>query len=241
VEYKINFVGNEHTNYSDRRGYSPSVIVNHMVQGSVESCINWFTSKYNKQSSAHFLVGKDGSIYQFVKIENNAWANGLKIDQYNRAIAEIVKEKNVNPNYYSVSIEHEGFYEKTKGDLTSKQLKASIWLHKFIIGFVKENFNEEILADREHILGHSEIDPIGKPFCPGEMFPFEEIITELRKSDFNTIYTDIKNHWAEKIIIDLTKKGIVAGYEDKSFKPNNFVTRAEIAAICDRIIKYIKI
>lgn len=44
-------------------------------------------------------------------------------------------------------------------------------------------------------------------------------------------FTDIKGHWAEDTIIKWQDKGIVSGYPDGSFKPDNPVTRAELAKI----------
>ncbi len=109
------------------------------------------------------------------------WANGLKQYQYQYATASIVEEQGVNPNWYSVSIEHEGVYTETWGKLTKEQLEASVWLHKYIIDYVKEHFGVEIPIDRDHILGHCEIDSIRKPFCPGEKFPFDLLIEGVQK------------------------------------------------------------
>ncbi len=38
---------------------------------------------------------------------------------------------------------------------------------------------------------------------------------------------DISGHWAEANIAALVKKGIISGYSDNTFKPDNFVNRAE--------------
>lgn len=38
---------------------------------------------------------------------------------------------------------------------------------------------------------------------------------------------DISGHWAEQSIIALEKKGVISGYADNSFKPDNVVTRCE--------------
>lgn len=51
-------------------------------------------------------------------------------------------------------------------------------------------------------------------------------------------FSDLKNdHWAYENIVKLTKEGIIAGYPDESFKPNNEVTYAEfikMAAVAGR-------
>lgn len=44
-------------------------------------------------------------------------------------------------------------------------------------------------------------------------------------------FTDVKGHWGEKYIMALTEKGILDGYGDGTFKPDNFPTRAELAKV----------
>ena len=44
-------------------------------------------------------------------------------------------------------------------------------------------------------------------------------------------FPDINNHWARPFIEALAKRGILTGYPDGRFRPNNSVTRAEFAAI----------
>ena len=44
-------------------------------------------------------------------------------------------------------------------------------------------------------------------------------------------FTDVKGHWGEKYIVALTEKGILDGYGDGTFKPDNFPTRAELAKV----------
>lgn len=41
------------------------------------------------------------------------------------------------------------------------------------------------------------------------------------------VLTDIAKHWAKDYILDLIKDGVVAGYSDNTFRPDNPVTRAE--------------
>lgn len=49
-------------------------------------------------------------------------------------------------------------------------------------------------------------------------------------------FTDIKGHWAENEIIELAKRGILNGYKDGTFKPENTVTRAELAKVIHSIL-----
>lgn len=49
-------------------------------------------------------------------------------------------------------------------------------------------------------------------------------------------YTDTQGHWAEKEITNLSLNGIISGYSDNSFKPNNNMTRAELVTVINRIL-----
>ena len=44
-------------------------------------------------------------------------------------------------------------------------------------------------------------------------------------------FPDITNHWAKPFIEALARRGILKGYPDGRFRPDNSVTRAEFAAI----------
>ena len=46
-----------------------------------------------------------------------------------------------------------------------------------------------------------------------------------------TRLTDIRGHWAETFIAILNRQGIIAGFPDRTFRPNEPVTRAQFASI----------
>ena len=176
---EIIWKGNEHTNSNDRGGIVPVAIVNHISAGTMSSMDNWFRSPGNQVSSAHFGVAKDGRIHQYVKIERMAWANGLKTDRIPFATAPIVKDIGINPNLYTVSIEHEG----TDGELTEEQFQASVWLHRYIRQYVRETWGKEIPFDEYHVIGHFQIDPVRKPNCPGPKFPWSRLYKALKNEE----------------------------------------------------------
>lgn len=48
-------------------------------------------------------------------------------------------------------------------------------------------------------------------------------------------FSDVEAHWAVTCISELAARGLVNGYPDKSFKPDNTINRAEFAALMFRI------
>ncbi len=57
------------------------------------------------------------------------------------------------------------------------------------------------------------------------------------KHKYTQFYTDIKEkYWASKAIIFLTKKGIIKGYPDNTFRPDETVTRAEFVTMLVKLL-----
>lgn len=49
--------------------------------------------------------------------------------------------------------------------------------------------------------------------------------------------TDVSGHWAQAAIEQAIKSGLVKGYNDNSFRPNNPISRAEFAVLLSRALK----
>jgi N-acetyl-anhydromuramyl-L-alanine amidase AmpD/TusA-related sulfurtransferase len=173
---------NSPNKYNGRNGWKPDMIVCHITEGSFAGAVSWLCNPAS-QASAHFVVAKDGRVAQLVDIKDGSWCNGTSVDlakspktHYSKSTLRTVRERKTNANYYTISIEHEGFWKDGKGKLTDVQKKATIELIKHIRSEVKRIFGTDIPMNREHIVGHYEINPITKPNCPGVNFQFEEII-----------------------------------------------------------------
>ena len=54
----------------------------------------------------------------------------------------------------------------------------------------------------------------------------------------NQMLQDIKGHWAYDSIKQFIEKGYISGYEDKTFKPNNSITRAEFVKIVNKVFNF---
>ncbi|OOB79762.1 MAG: hypothetical protein BEN18_02775 [Epulopiscium sp. Nuni2H_MBin001] len=52
----------------------------------------------------------------------------------------------------------------------------------------------------------------------------------------NTVtFSDVEAHWAQSNIEELAQNGVFGGYTDGTFKPNNGITRAELAALLTKL------
>ncbi|PIH58799.1 glycoside hydrolase family 3 N-terminal domain-containing protein [Paenibacillus sp. LK1] len=51
-------------------------------------------------------------------------------------------------------------------------------------------------------------------------------------------WSDTKQHWAEAPILILSSNGLVGGYSDGTYRPNQTVTRAEYAVFMSRVIRF---
>ncbi len=52
-------------------------------------------------------------------------------------------------------------------------------------------------------------------------------------------FTDVAGHWAEKEIYEAAEYGWIRGYEDNTFRPDRFITRAEAMTMINRVLNRI--
>lgn len=50
--------------------------------------------------------------------------------------------------------------------------------------------------------------------------------------------TDISGHWSENQVLSWINKGLISGYPDGSFKPDNYITRAEFITLVNRAFNF---
>lgn len=136
--------------WAGRKGYRPEGVVIHIMDGTLVGTDSWFANPAS-QVSAHYGVGRTGEVHQYVKEEDTAWHAG-RVDA---PLWKLIKP-NINPNLYTVGIEHEGKPDDVWTD-AMKQASAEL---------VREICQRwQIPIDRNHIVGHFEIFS-KKPNCP---------------------------------------------------------------------------
>ena len=58
----------------------------------------------------------------------------------------------------------------------------------------------------------------------------------LAASAADVTFSDVKGHWGESYIYSGVQKGYINGYTDGTFKPNQYITRAEAMKIVNGIL-----
>lgn len=88
----------------------------------------------------------------------------------------------------------------------------------------------------ENILGHREVTGANTA-CPGRNFDMKEFRMQILKRErMNMEKKDYAGHWAEAAIEKVKAAGLMSGYPDGSFKPDQPVTRAELAVVLTKLV-----
>ncbi len=144
-------------------------IVLHVSGGTLKSMDEWFSDP-KSQVSAHYGIGKNGEIHQYVDEKNSAWAVGV----VKKPLWKFL-QKSINPNLYTISIEHEGFAYTVWTDAMKKSSE------KLIEDIAKRN---KIIITSDTLIGHYQID-IKKPFIGGKI---DAMIARIKEEEKKTPY-----------------------------------------------------
>lgn len=161
-----------------RGGYTVRAVVLHIAAGPMSALFPTFNNPARK-ASAHFGIGKNGAIEQYVSVNDTAYANGLawKDGQWYNPAGKAVQPTwqdlipQVNPNLYTISIEHEGYpADKWTEAMYDANNRLLLWLaEQFDLTYVP----------RRTLIGHSEIDPLDKVNCPGPNVEYARMALEV--------------------------------------------------------------
>jgi hypothetical protein len=158
-------------NWNYRTVDRPIFVVRHVTDDlNLQNTISWFQNP-RSQASSHFVIDRDGTIYQFVSSLDYAWTNG-DVNNPRTDIPALTKaiRSGKNLNDWCVTIEHVATPET---GITDAQFKRTVELGRYL------NARYEIPPHRYGQLRHSDINSVGRSYCPGPKFPLEQIIREL--------------------------------------------------------------
>lgn len=234
--------------HSSRDGHKPVSICCHIVSGTLSSMDSWFNDS-RVQASAHFGVGLQGQIHQYVDTERMSWANGVV--ETGATWPLLKKYPGINPNKISISIEFEGSHPNSDAGKFWAPNEAQIMAGAHLIAYLA--FTYGIPLTRETVFGHYEVSPQSRPYCPGPQFPFDRIIAEAKKIALKEVvtamFTDMNGHWAKEVVEKVAQRKTPQGspvlsgikQDDGTFKffPDAPLTRAQAAVLVDRLLAII--
>jgi N-acetylmuramoyl-L-alanine amidase len=148
----IKWIGCPETNFHRGRpfGLRPEAVVVHIMDGSFAAGESVFRDP-TTQKSAHYGISKAGEVHQYVDENDSAFHAGIVVNP----TWPLLKPR-VNPNFYTVGVEHEG---RPADTWPEAQLLASATL----IGQIAARWN--IPLDEFHVIRHHQIR--ASKTCPG--------------------------------------------------------------------------
>jgi N-acetylmuramoyl-L-alanine amidase len=147
------------------QGFGPEAIVIHIIDGSFAAGESVFLDP-SAQKSAHYAVSKSGEVHQYVDENDTAFHAGVVVNP-----SWSLLKKGVNPNYYTIGIEHEG---RPDDVWPEEQLSASASLVLEIAA------RWAIPLDLDHVIRHHQIR--ASKSCPGNWLTIDNLLSHVPKS-----------------------------------------------------------
>ena len=165
----IKWIGCASNNFQKGRptGFTPEAIVIHLVDGSFAAADGTFLDS-KSSVSAHYAVSKAGAIHQYVDEHDTAFHAGIVVNPSWPLLKPGTVQKYINPNYYTIGIEHEGHADDV---WPPEQLAASAAL----VGQIAGRWN--IPLDTLHVIRHHQIR--ATKTCPGNFMSDTQRLLDL--------------------------------------------------------------
>lgn len=188
ADYQVTWIGCAAENFEQgRRGQQIAALAFHEMEGTLAGTDSYFLRpRPNAPSSAHYGVGADGTIHQYVADGDTAYSNGIVRSPNIAAVPWLGDLQGVNPNTLTLSIELEGHHQWRNNVVggvveawwqpTEAQYQAALWLARRLVAA------HGIAIDRAHITRHSDYDSIKKGWCPGLGWPMQRLLDDLQAS-----------------------------------------------------------
>jgi N-acetylmuramoyl-L-alanine amidase len=166
----VNIIKKKTPNFrKGRLGMKPVAVVIHTMEGSLAGTDSWFASE-DSQVSAHYGIGRNDEVHQYVDEQDTAFHCGTVKNPSWPGLYRGKGRQVVNPDFYTIGIEHEG---NASSDWSEAMYKASAEM----IAGVCARWN--IPVDRQHIIRHSDIR--ADKSCPGNRVDLERLIEMARQ------------------------------------------------------------
>jgi len=172
-------------------------VVLHVAVGGYAGSKRWLQTT-SPSSSCHALFNNEdnsGEWTQFASIHDRTWANGLRwtlgvpwspaarrpITGAKRALMAPWITPGLDPNRVTISIERSGMPTEPWKSAAFEALINFLQFIHLITGLT--------YVPGVTLIGHRDIDPVGKPFCPGPLYDFDLIARRANSADQTDQFT----------------------------------------------------
>lgn len=159
--------------FPNRHGYDPVAIIYHITDDlNYANTRSWFSTPVS-QASSQFVILRNGTVHQYVSSKDGSWTNG-DVNGHRRDMPWLVNAVNRRENVNNYTISYE-FVADRSTPVTEEQYVSAIKLSRY---FCHPSVYD-IPPHRGWQGRHSDINSVGRPYCPGDDFQLERIIREL--------------------------------------------------------------
>ena len=170
----IKFVGCAPKNFLAGRpaGLEIDAVVIHLIDGSQAGAdATFLDNTLQNPRSAHYSVGKDGAVHQYVEERDTAFHCGRILNPTWAGLKKNAVGGHVNPNFYTIAIEHAG---RPNDDWTDEMYAASGEL----LGGMCQKYPKLKTLTRSNLVMHREIR--ADKSCPGFKADLDRLIRAAR-------------------------------------------------------------
>lgn len=150
------------SHFDERKADIDMIVLHATATNSIEETLSIFIEKEDGgRVSSHYVIDRDGTIYQVIPEEKRAWHAGVS------SWREITED--INSHSIGVEFQCPAAGERSFMDFSNEQISAGLILCKDIMA--------RYGIKPENVVAHSDIAPDRK-FDPGATFPWEEFYNQ---------------------------------------------------------------
>ena len=222
-------------NHSGTRNHSINIITIHMVvgQASVETLGEVFANP-SRQASSNYGVGYDGRIGQYVDESNRSWCSSSSWND-NRAITI----ETASDNYYPYAVNYEAYESLIElcADICKRNGKTKMVWYPTWDEF-EANYDYDGSGTTMYMTLHRWYAATNCPgaYLEGKMAEIARRVNEMIAPKKTQTFTDVPpNSSGYKQIEWAAEKGLIKGYSDGTFRPDDNLTRRQLCVILYRL------
>ena len=145
-----------------------TAVVIHIIYGSrIGADATFLDNALAVPRSAHYSVGVDGSVHQYVKECDTAFHAGVIVKPAWKGLRKSAAGEYVNPNVYTIGIEHEGTPEEEWTDAMYASSAA-------VLRGISSRYPALRILTRDNVITHREIR--ADKTCPGFKVDMDRLI-----------------------------------------------------------------